>query len=795
MTPKLEADLVQRMINSFPRGAGAGPSALRPQHLLDAIRSSHGDEALEHLAEMCNLLAQGRAPTAAAPHIASAGLMALRKNDGGLHPIAVGESIRRLVAKCLCSITKEQARHYLWPLQLGVSTPLGAEVGAQTARQWCERHAGDPDRALVTIDFENAFNTVDRTAILRQVRHRFPGLSAWVEWCYGAPTNLLFDGLPIPSSAGVQQGDPLGPLLFALPLQPVLQRVASEFQSENTHGEPLDLIFSFLDDGVLAGPHQVVARALHRLTEEAAAIGLRLNPSKCELVLLSAPGSSSVDRSLFPNEIAVRPDGNFKLLGVGIGSHSYCASLTAKRVAKMAPLLAALGDLANPQIALPLLRQCASYGKVVYSLRSTPPEAHLDELLSFDKDIRRCFEGFSNTYPDDDAWLQASLSVRWGGLGLRSAHRHSPAAFLASRSSCHALCSEVDPSHFWEVSQPMSAAALAVQSFNSTVKQEHRVPVDVPDTLRQKALSEALDDALWAELHDGAAGNLRRQAHLALLKQEGSGSWLHAVPSPAFDNAMTSAQSKVCLQRRLGLKVRPTPVFCPYCDGICDEYGDHDITCCSGGDRTKRHNRIRNRGNQKASAAALNPELEKPGLLCPRPLVGGSGEDGSSVDGPNLVNGRRPADVFLPCWYLGGPAALDFAVTSGLRADVLRHSASDGSYAVKRYEAHKRSHLNTADLCREEGLSFVPMVVEAHGGSWGPEARQTWSRLAKLAAEISGEDQSVEAARLQQALSITLQRENARAILRRLAAPQLSPGSAAASIELAASASAASSHS
>ena len=597
MTPKLEADLVQRMINSFPRGAGAGPSALRPQHLLDAIRSSHGDEALEHLAEMCNHLAQGRAPPAAAPPIAGAGLMALRKNDGGLRPIAVGESIRRLVAKCLCSITKEQARHYLWPLQLGVSTPLGAEVGAQTARQWCERHAGDPDRALVTIDFENAFNTVDRTAILRQVRHRFPGLSAWVEWCYGAPTNLLFDGLPIPPSAGVQQGDPLGPLLFALPLQPVLQRVASEFQSENTHGEPLDLIFSFLDDGVLAGPHQVVARALHRLTEEAAAIGLKLNPSKCELVLLSAPGSSSVDRSLFPNEIAVRPDGNFKLLGVGIGSHSYCASLTAKRVAKMAPLLAALGDLANPQIALPLLRQCASYGKVVYSLRSTPPEAHLDELLSFDKDIRRCFEGFSNTYPDDDAWLQASLSVRWGGLGLRSAHRHSPAAFLASRSSCHALCSEVDPSHFWEVSQPMSAAALAVQSFNSTVKQEHRVPVDVPDTLRQKALSEALDDALWAELHDGAAGNLRRHAHLALLKQG---------------------------------------------DGICDEYGDHDITCCSGGDRTKRHNRIRNRGNQKASAAALNPELEKPGLLCPRPLVGGSGKHGSSVDGPMPSSATKP---------------------------------------------------------------------------------------------------------------------------------------------------------
>ena len=39
---------------------------------------------------------------------------------------------------------------------------LGTEVGAQTAQQWLARNGSDTDRVLVTIDFENAFNTIDR---------------------------------------------------------------------------------------------------------------------------------------------------------------------------------------------------------------------------------------------------------------------------------------------------------------------------------------------------------------------------------------------------------------------------------------------------------------------------------------------------------------------------------------------------------------------------------------------------------------------------------------------------------
>ena len=128
---------------------------------------------------------------------------------------------------------------------------------------------------------------------------------------------------------------------------------------------------------------------------------------------------------------------------------------------------------------------------------------------------------------------------------------------------------------------------------------------------------------------------------------------------------------------------------------------------------------------------------------------------------------RRPADVYLPKWRRGTPAALDFAVTCGLRSDFVQRSAEDGSALVKAYEDFKRTHLNTEIICREEGISFIPVVCEADGGGWGPAAHRVWSELAKYKSIMTGEQVSIIVGRLLQSLSLVLHRENARAILRR----------------------------
>lgn len=44
--------------------------------------------------------------------------------------------------------------------------------------------------SMLLVDFSNAFNLVNRTAMLREVRSLCPSISRWVEFCYAEPARL-----------------------------------------------------------------------------------------------------------------------------------------------------------------------------------------------------------------------------------------------------------------------------------------------------------------------------------------------------------------------------------------------------------------------------------------------------------------------------------------------------------------------------------------------------------------------------------------------------------------------------
>lgn len=86
-------------------------------------------------------------------------------------------------------------------------------------------------RWILLIDFSNAFNSVSREHMFRETRASLPGLSSWVECCYSTESHLLFGDYSLLNCCGVQQGDPLGPLCFALTLQPIVERIKREVPS------------------------------------------------------------------------------------------------------------------------------------------------------------------------------------------------------------------------------------------------------------------------------------------------------------------------------------------------------------------------------------------------------------------------------------------------------------------------------------------------------------------------------------------------------------------------------------
>lgn len=190
--PDLTPAAVSRALRSFPASTAPGPSGLRVQHLRDACLPGSTDAFIDHLLAIVALLSNGQACVAAAPFLAGASLVAVPKPRGGVRPIAIGEVLRRLTGKCLMESVRGRAREHLFPAQVGVTVPAGAEAAVHAVRAWATRHRDAANKVLLKLDFTNAFNTVSRQQVLHHVRSQFPELARWVTWCYGAPSHLQF---------------------------------------------------------------------------------------------------------------------------------------------------------------------------------------------------------------------------------------------------------------------------------------------------------------------------------------------------------------------------------------------------------------------------------------------------------------------------------------------------------------------------------------------------------------------------------------------------------------------------
>ena len=216
-------------IKSFPPGSSGGPDGLRPQHLKDLTEKQVGGTLLASLTNLTNFILAGKTPEWVRPYFFGASLLAFAKKDGGVRPIAVGVTLRRLAGKVACRSVSADCVELLKPRQFGVGVKGGAEALVHGARRYLDNLP--TNHMFVKLDFSNAFNSIRRDAMREAVALHAPSLLGYVDSAYGAATTLKLGEHVIESAEGVQQGDPLGPLLFCLTIQPLLRNIQSEFVS------------------------------------------------------------------------------------------------------------------------------------------------------------------------------------------------------------------------------------------------------------------------------------------------------------------------------------------------------------------------------------------------------------------------------------------------------------------------------------------------------------------------------------------------------------------------------------
>jgi len=204
-------------------------------------------------------------------------LYALSKPDGGARPIGVGAALRRLAGWVLMKHRSDDIRTVLTGtapdadmlrraghagdrrcntlLQLGVGTPP-TPGGAEILFKLCSLAlASRPTGAILSNDFSNGFNSISRAAIFRGLRRWFPELIPTARFFYANTARLWTragadaggrelardsHGVVFGSQEGCTQGDPLGPLLWAIGYH------MSLLETQAKH--PDTTILAYLDD-------------------------------------------------------------------------------------------------------------------------------------------------------------------------------------------------------------------------------------------------------------------------------------------------------------------------------------------------------------------------------------------------------------------------------------------------------------------------------------------------------------------------------------------------------------------
>src|SRR6185437_14979016 len=146
------------------------------------------------------------------------------------------------------------------------------------------------------------------------------------------------------SQCGVQQGDPLGPLYFCCELQCLVDRIAALKPTYQKW---------YMDDGGIIGDKDLLLQVWDILKTDGPALGLILNPSKCEWSWLD-PGCTDpcpID------QVELVPTSKIQMLGVPLGSDDFVADFVGKELLPTTKRVAEkLANFEDPQVAMYLLR-------------------------------------------------------------------------------------------------------------------------------------------------------------------------------------------------------------------------------------------------------------------------------------------------------------------------------------------------------------------------------------------------------------------------------------------------------
>jgi len=554
----MEGEVNTTLFAAFDNGTAPGPSGMKVEHLQSIAKS---EEGLKLLTQFVNRMLEGSLSTRMQELLCSSTLLPFTKDESDIRPIAIGESIRRLTGKVALKKVGPQVASKLEPLQRGLS-----EGGIENVKHTMDVLTYSGSEVIGKIDEKNAFNLIPREDIFSGVLHYCPEIFHLVTFCYATETRLIAadkDNICLLSCVeGVQQGDPLGPLLFAVGFQEVLLKMQEKV--------PNLTIQAYYDDVSFGGSINDVKEGIEVASLETWKKRMAVNHKKS---FVHSPDGLDLSE-ITSKGLAVESHQGLKIVGTPIGHDSFKQEFLEGCLQNLNSRCQAINDglPGNIQAQLILFRMCMNTAFQHLPRLMLPSE--IDRFcVEHDRVLLKWFRKMSQVPLCHWASIQNQLflPMKYGGIGLRSLEDIKYFACLGSWSLVGGKVFKL-PTLSTMVQFPgnlgheLGMVLDVAKNFNDTYShwnlgylrqvRSSKVQKQLTDSfmkLRRQVLFEKADDRLpvpgLPPLTD--YGDTMRK-RLLDITMPGASEWLRALPR-SKNTAMSNEAFTFALMRHLGI--------------------------------------------------------------------------------------------------------------------------------------------------------------------------------------------------------------------------------------------------
>ncbi|XP_057308561.1 uncharacterized protein LOC130646916 [Hydractinia symbiolongicarpus] len=237
-------------------------------------------------------------------------------------------------------------------LQLCADQKSGCEIAVHAMN---DIFNNDDCEGVLQIDAKNAFNSLNRSVMIHNIKIICPTIATYVSYCYSRPARIyVLGGAEILSKEGTTQGDPIAMAVYALGITPLMSTINSSFlyTSHSSDSSNTTKQVAYPDDLTGAGKLKELRQWWDLLVLHDPSIGYYVNENKTWIIVKEKHLESA---GIIFKDIGIKiiKEGS-KHLGATIGTQIFKNNFVKQKVEEWVAGIKVLSRIArvDPQSAL-----------------------------------------------------------------------------------------------------------------------------------------------------------------------------------------------------------------------------------------------------------------------------------------------------------------------------------------------------------------------------------------------------------------------------------------------------------